>query len=122
MSTVQVVGEVIVARISPASVLIEKRVLVGPAAAAQVQDRLARAVAGELGLGAVRVEDPQARDEPRLVGLGEQQDPVRADAGVRRADAPDPRRRQLERERALLEDHVVVAERLPLLEVHRAAG
>ena len=38
-------------------------VLVGPAAAAQVEDRLARAVARQLGLRAVRVEDPQARDE-----------------------------------------------------------
>ena len=34
-------------------------VRVGPAVPAQVEDRLAGPVAGELGLGAVRVEDPQ---------------------------------------------------------------
>src|SRR5205823_1345165 len=33
---------------------------VRPSRAAQVEDRLARAVAGQLGLGAVGVDDPQA--------------------------------------------------------------
>ena len=46
-----------------------ERVAVGPAAPAQVHDRLARAVARQLGLGAVRVEDPQRGDEAALVGL-----------------------------------------------------
>ena len=39
-----------------------ERVLVGPAGLPQVEDRLAGAVARELGLGAVRVEDPQLGD------------------------------------------------------------
>ena len=53
---------------------------VGPAGAAQVEDRLARAVAAELGLGAVGVEDPQARDEARLVGRRQHEHAVGADA------------------------------------------
>ena len=44
---------------------IENCVSVGPAPPAQVQERLARAVAGEPGLRAVRVEDPQARRRSR---------------------------------------------------------
>ncbi len=71
---------VIVGRISPAAVWIENVVGVGPAAPAQVEDRLARAVARQLGLRAVRVEDPQARDEARLLGFGQQQDPVGEDS------------------------------------------
>ena len=59
-----------------------ERVGVGPAVAAQVHDRLARAVAGQLGLRAVGVEDPQAaRRSPRSLGLG------RA-AGCRRSRYP----------------------------------
>ena len=121
MSTVQVVGDVIVARISPASVLIENSVLGRPAAAPQEQDRLARAVPGEVGLRAVGIEDPHVRDESGLVGLARAAGcrPT-ADAGVRGAEPADSRGRQLERERAFVQDHVVVAERLPLLEVHRA--
>ena len=41
--------------------------------------------------------------------------------GVRGADRPDPPLGELERERGVLHDHVVVAERVPLLELHRAA-
>ena len=52
---------------------------VGPAGAAQVEDRLARAVAAELGLRAVGVEDPQARDEAGLVGRREDEHAVGAD-------------------------------------------
>ena len=46
----------------------------------------------------------------------EQQDAVGADAEVRVAEPPDPRRRQLPRQLARLDDQVVVAERLPFLE------
>jgi hypothetical protein len=42
---------------------------VGPAALAQVHDRLARAVAGQLGLRAVGVEDPQVGHEAALLRL-----------------------------------------------------
>ena len=52
-------------------------VAVGPAAAAQVQDRLARAVARQLGLRAVGVEDPQ-------VGHVLRARPARRAAGRRR--------------------------------------
>ena len=44
-----------------------RTVLLGPAAAAQVEDRLAGPVAGELGLGAVGIEDPQLGDELRVL-------------------------------------------------------
>jgi hypothetical protein len=76
---------------------------------AQVQDRLARAVAGQLGLGPVGIEDAQLGDEAGLVGVGEQQDAVGAHAGVGRAQLGDALRRELEGELGLLEDHVVVA-------------
>ena len=86
---------------------------------AQVEDRLAGAVARQLGLRAVRVEDPQARDE----------------AGLRRARRARARRRRRARSagrtaaapaRAVssngtlggLDDEVVVAQGLPLLEAH----
>ena len=49
-------------------------VLVGPAVAAQVEDRLPRAVARQLRLGAVGVEDPQIGDEARVLAPREQQD------------------------------------------------
>ena len=90
--------------------------------AAQVEDRLARAVAAELGLRAVGVEDPQARDEAGLVGRAEDEHAVGADAGVavaqRGARAPGS---VAAPELGGLDDDVVVAERLPLLEAHRAA-
>ena len=80
MSTRQVVAEVIVGRISPAAVWIENCARVGPARAAQVEDRLARAVARQLGLRAVGVEDPQPRDEAGLVGRREHEHAVGAEA------------------------------------------
>ena len=96
-----------------------ERVGVGPAAPAQVEDRLARAVARQLGLRAVGVEDPQPGDEAGLVGRGELEHAVarRARSAGRTAAAPaaalssngsSPR----------LHDQVVVAEGLPLLEAH----
>ena len=121
MSTVHSLAEVIVGRIGPAAVWIENVSSIGPSVAAQVQDRLARTVARQLGLGSVGVEDPQPRDVAGLVGLGQQQDPVGRDARVNGADRLDPRGRQLELERRGLDDHVVVAERMPLLELHAAA-
>ena len=81
----------IVGVIGPATVEIAKLVGVGPAVAAQVEDRLAGAVAGELGLGAVGVEDPQLGDELRVLAAREQQDPVGADPEVRVAEPLDPR-------------------------------
>ncbi len=77
----------IVGRISPATVWIENVSALGPAAVAQVEDRLARAVARQLGLRAVGVEDPQARDEARLVGRRELEHAVGADAEVAVAQA-----------------------------------
>ena len=55
---------------------------VRPAAATQVEHRLAGAIARELGLGAIGVEDPQPGDEPGLIGRREQQDPVGEHTGV----------------------------------------
>ena len=89
--------------------------------ATQVEDRLAHAVAGQLGLRAVGVEDPHLRYEAGLVGLTQQQDAVGAHARVRGAEDPHPRGRELERELPFLDDGVVVAERLPLLETHGRA-
>ena len=99
---------------------IEKLSRVGPAAAAQVEDRLARAVARQLGLRAVGVEDPQVGDVRRVARLRE---------SSRTPSAPTPKcgsqsrrtraGRQLERQLVALDDQVVVAERLPLLEAHR---
>ena len=68
----------------PCGGLDRERVGVGPAAPAQVQDRFTGAVARQLGLRAVRVEDPQPRREPGLVSGRQQQDAVREHAGVRR--------------------------------------
>ena len=121
MSTVQVVEEVIVARISPASVCTEKRSLTCPAVPAEVEDRLASAVAGEAGLRAIGVEDPHPGDEPGLGWLGHQHDPVGADTEVPVAQPLDPSAGELEGQRPLVEDQVVVAECLPPLEVHGAA-
>ena len=95
---------------------------VGPALAAQVEDRLAGPVAGELGLGAVGVEDPQLGDEPRVLAAREQQHPVGADPEMRVAEPLHPGRGQLPGELLRLEDQVVVAQRLPLLESHRGAA
>ena len=61
-------------------------------ALAQVEHRLAGAVARQLGLRAVGVEDPQLGDVAVVGGLDEQQDAVRADPEVGLADPPDPLR------------------------------
>ena len=95
-------------------------VLVGPSGRPEVQDRLADTVAGKLGLGAVRVEDPQFGDVGgRIRGAREQEDAVGVQTEVRLADRPDPRRGQLEGDVVGLEHDVVVAEGLPLGESHR---
>jgi hypothetical protein len=93
---------------------------VGPAGAAQVEDRLAGAVAAELRLGPVGVEDPQARDEAGLVRRRENEHAVGADSGVAVAQgAGELRARLAAGELRGLDDHVVVGQRLPLLEAHR---
>src|ERR687894_489021 len=88
--------------------------------ASPVHDRLAHAVAGQLGLRAVGVVDHDLGHEAALLRLAHEQDAVRAHPGVPRADAPDPLTGELERKVPLLDDDVVVAERLPLLEAHGA--
>src|SRR5205085_10409787 len=66
------------------------------------------------------VEDPKSRDVTRLVRLGQQQDPIREHSGMPGANGADARRRELEIQARGLNDRVVIAERLPLLEVHGA--
>ncbi len=92
---------------------------VGPAAAVQVHDRLARAVARQLGLRPVGVEDAQVGDESGLVGLAQQQDAVGADAEVAVAQRAHPIGAQRRASRRCSSDEVVVAQRLPLLEGDR---
>src|SRR4051794_24116469 len=116
------------AHVNPAGALVDDRradlagdrlhgelLSIGPAAAVQVHDPLAHAVAGQLRLRAVGVEDPQARHEAGLVGLLDGDDAVGADAAMAVAD-------QAHRVgvHGLGDDHVVVAQRLPLLEPHGA--
>ena len=86
-----------------------ERVAVGRARAAEVHDRLPRAVARKLGLGAVGIEDPQAGDEPFRVGRRELEHAVRARARVAVAEPAHHRGREREREVRRLDDHVVVA-------------
>ena len=106
---------------SPPRCVDRERVGVGPAAAAQVEHRLARAVSRQLGLRAVGVEDPQLGDVVAASsGAREQQDAVGADAEVGLADPPDPLLGQLPGQLVGLDDQVVVAEGLPLLEAHRS--
>ena len=70
---------------------------------------------------AVGVVDAELGDEAALVGLAQQQDAVGADAGVRRAEAPDRSGVSSKGSSRSLDDRVVVAERLPLLEAHGGA-
>ena len=114
MSVRQLCSPVMLARISPAERLDRVGQRARPAALAQVEQRLARAVARQLGLGAVGVEDPQARDVAGLVGRGEREHAVGADAAV----AVAQRAHALGLEPVRLHDQVVVAERLPFLEPH----
>ena len=110
----------IVGVIGPAAVRIEKVVGVGPAVAPQVEDRLAGPVARELGLGAVGVEDPQLGDELGVLAAREQQHPVGADPEMGVAEPLRPAPRVSSQGSVVrLDDQVVVAERLPLLESHR---
>ena len=95
---------------------VRERVVARPALPAQVEDRLTRSVPGQLGFGAVRVEYPQLGGKALVRRPGKEQDSVRVASEMRRADTAHPFRRELERERVALEDDVVVAERLPLLE------
>ena len=121
MSTLQVVSPVIVGRISPAAVSIEN-------VSESVQPRRRRyMIASRAPLPDSSASEPSGlkirrlATKPRLFGLRQQQHAVRADAAVRRADAPDPLGRQLERQLVALDDHVVVAEGVPLLESQTAA-
>src|SRR5947209_1069713 len=95
-----------------------KRVLLGPAVAVQIEDRLAGAVARELGLGPVRVEDLQPSYGVRLLGPMKHQHAVGPHPAVDVTQAPYVPGRKRERELLRLEDQVVVAQRLPLLEPH----
>jgi len=74
--------------------------------------------AEELGLGAVGVEDPQLSDELRVLAALQQQHSVGADAEMRVAEPLDPLLVQLPGEVLRLQDQVIVAQRLPLLEFH----
>ena len=119
MSSVQVVAPVMCGRISPAAVWIEKR-------SESVQPARRRYMtASRAPLPDSSASEPSGlkirsrATNPALGRLAQQEDPVRADAGVRIADALDAAGRELERQGPLLEDEVVVAERLPLLETDR---
>ncbi len=74
----------IVGRISPAAVRIVNSSSSVHPAAPQVERRLAGAVAGQLGLRAVGIEDPQLGDMVAARRARQQQDPVGADPEVRR--------------------------------------
>src|SRR4051812_1848608 len=92
--------------------------LVGAGAAGEPACGDPRAVAGELRDRAVRVPD---HDLGRVaVRRDDFQNPVRADAEVVVADALDRLRRQRSVELGLLDEQVVVAEPVPLGELHRA--
>ncbi len=74
------------------------------------------------GLGSVRVEDPQTGDMVGASGVGSSSRIPSEETPVwGGADGPDPGFGQLKRERIALDDQIVVAEGLPLLEVHTGA-
>src|SRR6185312_2464049 len=66
-------------------------VLVGPATLAQVEDRLAGAVARKLGLRSVGVVDAQVGDEARIPRGGQQEDAVGENAEMGCAELADAR-------------------------------
>ena len=106
-------------RISPATA--HREAVIGrPSVPAQVHHGLAHAIPGQLGLGAVRIVDAHLGHAAALIGLADQQNAVRADPGVRRADRAHAPGSQLERQLTFLDDHIIVAQRLPLLDVHGA--
>ena len=89
-----------------------------PPAVAQIENGLARAVTRELGLGSVGIEDPQVCDVEWILRAGDLKDAVCVDAEVTFAQPPDAGGREREGKLLLLDDHVVVAKRLPLLKSH----
>src|SRR5262245_23090264 len=93
--------------------------LVGAAPSRKPARRDPRAVPGELGDGAVRVPDDHLGSV--VVRRDHLEDAVGADAEVVVADALHPLRCQGDRELGLLDEQVVVAEAVPLGELHRAA-
>ena len=118
MSTVHVSGPVIRGRTSPAAVEIEKlsesaqplRRRYITASRTPLPDSSASEPSGLKILSAATKPRSSVRESSRI--------PSEPDARVRRAERAHPLRRQLERERLLLEDRVVVTQRLPLLESH----
>src|SRR5262249_2691310 len=72
-----------------------------------------------LGLGAVGIEDSKVGDEVRVLAARKEQHAVAADPEMGVAEARDPGRGELPGKPIRLEDQVVVAEGLPLLESHR---
>jgi hypothetical protein len=93
-------------------------VLIGPSAPAQVEDRLARPVARQLGLRAVGIVDPQLRHEASILAGLEQQNPVGEYTEVPFTKLANARRSELELQLGPLHDQVIVSECLPLLEFH----
>ena len=114
-----VVGEVIAGRISPAAVWIEKRVagpsiLAGAGTGPPRGPRCPDSSASEPSGLKIRRRATKPGSRART-GAGCRR---RGHPGVGRAQAADPGRGELEGQRRALDDQVVVAERLPLLEVH----
>ena len=95
--------------------------LVGHAARlGQIAGEHADAVAAHLRLAAVGVEDAHAGDRAgdRARGSDVQQDAVGAHAKVPVTEQADGVRGQLARKRGLLDDEVIVAQSLPLGQLH----
>ena len=114
-------GPVIVGVTSPALVMIVNVSASVQPGVAQVEDRLAGAVARELGLRAVGVEDPQLGDVALVGGRARAAGcrPSRRRSAARRSAGSAPRSApRAAPSRSTID--VVVAERLPLLEPHPA--
>src|SRR5271155_1834460 len=93
-------------------------VLLRPAAVAQIHDRLARAVARQLGLRTVGVINPQVGHICGVLRAGELKDAVGEHAEMPLAEPSHPRRRELEGQLVVLDDQIVVSQCLPLLKSH----